>query len=99
VTPIAPVVKFTASPRDPSTADTIQLVDCSHDPGRVGIAWRAWDFGDGQTSVGPAPVHRYLAAGEYEVILTLATYDGRVGRESRTIGVLPATTPVRLEAC
>ena len=89
-----PVVKFTVSPRDPSTSDTIQLVDCSHDPGQIGIAWRAWDFGDGATSVGPAPVHRYPAAGEYEVTLTLATYDGRVGRESRTVAVRAQTVCV-----
>ncbi len=96
--PTAPVVKFTVSPRNPSTTDTIQLVDCSHDPGRVGIAWRAWDFGDGETSVGPTPVHRYSVAGDYDVTLTVATYDGRVGRESRTVGVLAETAPVRLEA-
>lgn len=84
-----PVVTFTVSPRDPSTSDTVQLVDCSHDPGHVGIAWRAWDFGDGETSIGPTPVHRYVAAGEYEVTLTLATYDGRVSRESRRLEVQP----------
>jgi chitinase len=82
-----PVVDFTVSPRDPSVNDTVQLVDCSHDPGRVGIAWRAWDFGDGATSIGPTPVHRYLAAGEYQVTLTLATYDGRVGHDSRRLAV------------
>jgi PKD repeat protein len=87
VAPARPVVDFSVSPNDPSIHDTVQLVDCSHDPGRIGIAWRAWDFGDGTTSVGPTPVHRYLAAGDYEVTLTLATYDGRVGSISRTIGV------------
>ena len=73
-----PVPMFTVSPRDPSTADTLQFVDRSHDPGGRGIAWRAWDFGDGDTSVGAAPAHRYGAAGAYDVTLTLATSDGRV---------------------
>ena len=82
-----PVARFTLSPRAPSTSDTIQLLDCSHDPAQVGIAWRAWDFGDGATSVGPAPVHRYSDAGEYEVTLTLATFDGRVNRDSQTVCV------------
>jgi PKD repeat protein len=86
--PTMPVVKFTVSPRNPATSDTVQFVDCSHDPGRAGIAWRAWDFGDGATSVGPTPVHRYAAAGEYAVTLTLATYDGRVGGETRSVRVL-----------
>jgi PKD repeat protein len=80
-----PTARFTVSPLEPSTSDTIQLLDCSRDPRNVGIAWRAWDFGDGATSVGPAPVHRYASAGEYEITLTLATFDGRVGRLSSTV--------------
>jgi PKD repeat protein len=82
-----PVVRFTISPRVPAVTDSIQLVDCSHDPGEVGIAWRAWDFGDGATSVGAAPSHRYSSPGEYEITLTLATYDGRVGRETQNVAV------------
>lgn len=85
--PPKPMARFTLTPPEPSTADTIQLLDCSRDPGDVGIAWRAWDFGDGATSVGPAPVHRYASAGVYEITLTLATFDGRVGRRSSTVHV------------
>ena len=85
--PATPMARFTVTPTEPSTADTIQLLDCSRDPGNVGIAWRAWDFGDGATSVGPAPVHRYEAAGEYEITLTLATFDGRVSRRTSTVHV------------
>ena len=85
--PTKPVARFTVSPREPSTSDTIQLLDCSRDPRDVGIAWRAWDFGDGVTSVGPAPVHRYASAGDYEITLTLATFDGRVSRRSETLRV------------
>jgi PKD repeat protein len=82
-----PLARFTLTPDAPSTSDTIQLLDCSRDPGNVGIAWRAWDFGDGVTSVGPAPVHRYAHAGAYEITLTLATFDGRVSRRSSTVQV------------
>jgi len=82
-----PIARFSVSPNEPTTADTVQLFDSSNDPRDVGIAWRAWDFGDGATSVGLAPVHRYAAAGEYEVTLTLATFDGRVGIESKRIEV------------
>jgi PKD repeat protein len=87
VAPTKPVAQFRVSPREPSTSDTIQLLDCSRDPREVGIAWRAWDFGDGATSVGPAPVHRYAAAGDYEITLTLATFDGRVSRRSSRLRV------------
>jgi PKD repeat protein len=62
-------------------------MDCSHDPGEVGIGWRAWDFGDGATSIGPAAVHRYQAAGEFEITLTLATFDGRVARTAHRLKV------------
>jgi PKD repeat protein len=86
-----PIVRFTVSPREASTADTVQLVDCSYDPGQVGIAWRAWDFGDGETSVGSSAVHRYASAGEYEIALTLATYDGRVSWEQQTVTIRART--------
>ena len=82
-----PVAEFTVSPRHPSTNDAVQFVDCSHDPGARGIAWRAWDFGDGQTSVGTSPSHRYECDGRYAVTLTLATYDGRVVRRARDVCV------------
>ncbi len=82
-----PVTEFTVSPRRPSTTESVQFVDCSHDPGAHGIAWRAWDFGDGATSVGASPVHRYRETGTYDVTLTLATYDGRVGRARRRVDV------------
>ena len=85
MTLVRPIADFTLSPDEPSTSETIQLDDCSSDPARVGIAWRAWDFGDGVTSVGVAPVHRYSSSGEHEITLTLATFDGRVGRRSRTV--------------
>ena len=82
-----PVAEFTVSPLHPSVSDAVQFVDCSHDPGARGIAWRAWDFGDGETSVGASPNHRYERDGVYEVTLTLATYDGRVVRYARDVRV------------
>ena len=84
-----PIVRFTVSPSTPSTSSAVQLLDCSTDPEDVGVAWRAWDFGDGTTAVGFAPVHRYEAPA-IRVDLTLATFDGRVGRESRTLEVAVA---------
>jgi PKD repeat protein len=85
--PTRPIARFSVSPTEPTTSDTVQLFDSSSDPREVGIAWRAWDFGDGTTSVGLAPVHRYATAGRYEVTLTLATFDGRVGIQSQRIEV------------
>jgi len=93
VPPAKPVARFVVRPRKPSLADTIELLDCSTDPKHVGIAWRAWDFGDGATSVGAAPVHRYEAPGEYEITLTLATFDGRISRRSSSIRIEAAPPP------
>lgn len=88
-----PVARFTVSPSTPSVTDTVELLDGSADPEHIGIAWRAWDFGDGTTSVGPAPVHRYDAAGEYEITLTLATFDGRISRRSSSIRIRAEPQP------
>jgi microbial collagenase len=82
-----PVCEFSINPTVPSTSDVVQLIDCSHDPAEVGVAWRAWDFGDGSTSVGPSPSHRYDHPGQYVITLTLATFDGRVGRTTRRVAV------------
>ena len=81
------VASFGISPEEPATGEPAQLFDCSHDPKEVGIAWRAWDFGDGSTGVGSAPVHRYGDPGEYVITLTLATFDGRVSSDARTVRV------------
>ena len=88
-----PVARFTVRPSTPSITDTVELLDYSADPEHIGIAWRAWDFGDGVTSVGPAPVHRYGAAGEYEITLTLATFDGRTSRRSTSIRIQAKPQP------
>ena len=82
-----PIAEFTVSPGRPSISEAVQFVDCSHDPGARGIAWRAWDFGDGETSVGTSPNHRYACDGTYAVTLTLATYDGRVVQHTREVRV------------
>jgi PKD repeat protein len=86
---MSPVACFTITPSHPSPAEAVQLLDCSNDPREIGIAWRAWDFGDGATSVGPSPVHRYATEGTYDVTLTLATFDGRVTTRTTTVRVLP----------
>jgi len=82
-----PVADFSLHPGEPTTSDRVQAFDASRDPAGIGIAWRAWDFGDGTTAVGPAPIHRYSGAGLRHVTLTIATFDGRVSRRSRTVHV------------
>jgi PKD repeat protein len=85
-----PVADFGLDDPEPRARQTIRFQDASSDPSGVGIAWRAWDFGDGATATGARPAHRYRAAGTYGVTLTVATFDGHVARVGRTILVAAA---------
>jgi PKD repeat protein len=82
-----PQAAFSASPADLRVGQTLHLFDASSDPSGVGIAWRAWDFGDDETATGSYPTHRYAADGDYTVKLTLATFDGRLATTSQKIRV------------
>ena len=54
-----------------------------------------WNFGDGQTSVGPSVVHSYAKGGTYTVTLNVADRGGNVSSVSQTISVLgPNGQPV-----
>jgi len=60
----------------------------------------SWDFGDGGTSVDPAPYHEFLVEAHYtySVILYVRDPDGLWGRDSTQVRVDPGTTdePVTL---
>jgi PKD repeat protein len=100
-----PVAQFSFYPSDPSSFDTIQFNDNSYDPAGVGISSEAWQFGDGATSSGCCPTHRYAADGDYTVKLTVTTPDGRTASTSQIVQVrthdvsiirlgVPKTAPV-----
>ena len=86
VTP-PPVANFFFFPGDASSFDVIQFFDGSFDPGGVGIAAQAWDFGDGANASGCCPTHRYAADGSYTTQLTVTTPDGRTASASQTVSV------------
>ncbi len=86
VTPV-PTATFLFVPFDASTFDTIQFFDQSFDPGEMGIASRAWTFGDGVTADGCCPTHQYAVDGDYTVGLTVTTFDGRIGSTSQVVQV------------
>ena len=85
--PPPPQANFGAFPFDPSIFDNVQFVDFSFDPAGIGIQSRQWDFGDGTTGTGFFVLHRYAADGEYQVTLTVRTFDGRTGSITRPIQV------------
>ena len=82
-----PVAWISLSPSDPSTYDTVQFYDYSHDPADVGIASREWQFGDGATATDYSVSHKYAADGDYTVRLTVMTADGRTASASQTLHV------------
>lgn len=47
----------------------------------------AWNFGDGNTSTDPNPIHEYKNAGKYRVIVTFVTENGCEGQFSKLIEV------------
>lgn len=85
--PPPPQPSFFTQPFDPSTFDLVQFFDQSFDPGGVGIQTQHWDFGDGATGTGFNPTHRYGADGDYQVSLTVTTFDGRTGSITRALQV------------
>ncbi len=65
----------------------------SHDPEGGALSY-AWEFGDGDTSTAPAPVHAYDEAGIYDVELTVTDPGGHSDSLSRevAVGEPPAAT-------
>lgn len=85
--PPPPVASFGFFPFEPSVFDDVQFFDQSFDPAGIGIQTRHWDFGDGATGAGFNPTHRYAADGDYQVSLTVTTFDGRTDSTTRTLQV------------
>jgi PKD repeat protein len=86
VTP-PPVASFLVESFEPSVFDTVNFLDLSSDPGRVGIQSEAWTFGDGTTGTGRFPTHQYAADGDYTVGLTVTTTDGRTASTSQVVHI------------
>ncbi len=68
VTPPAPVAGFSASPTLGVAPLNVQFSDASGGS----ITGRTWNFGDGATSNAQSPLHSYIAAGVYDVTLTVS---------------------------
>jgi hypothetical protein len=82
-----PQASFYTNPWDPSKYDTIQFQDSSYDPGQVGFQTYTWDFGDGATATGYSAPHKYAADGDYQVVHTVTTTDGRTATITQTVQV------------
>ncbi|MGH7596462.1 MAG: PKD domain-containing protein, partial [bacterium] len=77
IDPPPPIANFTASPTSGPKPLTVQFNDASTGQ----ITSRAWNFGDGQTSIATNPSHTYINAGTYTVSLTV---NGPGGSNTKT---------------
>jgi len=68
--PPAPSVTaaFSFTPASPTTSTNVTFIDQSSGT----ISTWSWNFGDGSTSAQQNPIHRYAAAGAYNVTLTVS---------------------------
>ncbi len=70
--PPPPVADFTASPTTGDAPLTVYFTDQS----TGNITSRLWDFGDGESSAQPNPIHQYKNADSYTVTLTVTGLGG-----------------------
>jgi PKD repeat protein len=82
-----PIAGFYFYPSDASIFDSVQFYDNSSDPGQVGIQTFGWDFGDGTTAAVCCPQHLFPADGDYNVLHTVTTFDGRTASVSHIVSV------------
>jgi hypothetical protein len=82
-----PQANFYTNPWDPSKYDTVQFQDNSYDPGNIGFQTYTWNFGDGTTAAGYSAPHKYAADGDYQVVHTVTTTDGRTATITQTVQI------------
>lgn len=71
-----PVANFSATPRQGNTGLRVTFTDLSSTVADGPITSWQWNFGDGGRSTEPNPVHTYLAAGNFNVSLTVTSSGG-----------------------
>lgn len=85
---LPPTADFSFNPIDPSVDDTISFIDLSEDPENKGLTC-LWDFGDDSNSSTHNPTHKYVAAGQYTINLTVWDEGGLSATATKTVDILP----------
>jgi len=85
---IPPVARFTYSPLNPLTSETVTFdAISSYDLDGTIVSYK-WNFGDGTTATGRKVTHSYPQDGSYTVKLTVTDDNGNINSKSQTITVL-----------
>ena len=75
---LAPVARLSASQTSGTVPFTVELdASASEDPDGSIVSYD-WDFGDGETGIGPIISHEFIAAGQYNIKLTVTDAEGAV---------------------
>ena len=77
----APQVSIAADPTQGEVPLEVTFTSQASDP-EGGELTYAWDFGDGETSDQPNPVHTYTEPGTFEAALTVTDEDGNTASDS-----------------
>ena len=64
----------------------------SYDPDGVIVTYE-WDFGDGQTGIGPIQAHIYSLPGNYTVTLTVTDNDGQTDTDTSIVIIIDSAPP------
>lgn len=96
IVPNEPPTARANGPYSAVAGESIAFTASGSSDGDGTIVSYAWDFGDGSTGTGPAPVHAYQASGTYDVVLTLRDDIGATASDSTVADIeLPTEFAVR----
>ena len=87
----APSAAFSVDPASPFVNEPATFTAAGTDPDGDSVTW-SWDFGDGTSGTGAAPVHAYATAADYIVALTATDEHGMSASSFQSLTVQPLTT-------
>jgi PKD repeat protein len=88
-----PTADFTWNPLKPRVGDLVNFDASSSIPGGGSLLDYEWNFGDGQTTSGQAPIHTYANASTYTVTLNVTDSNGLWDIEQKQVQVVQPHGP------
>lgn len=85
--PPAPSPDYFYYPNQANVFGPVNFVDFTSDPAEIGLGPAHWEFGDGSTADGSAVAHSFKKDGDYAVVMTATSLDGRTASASKVVTV------------